>query len=207
MNKEYESPTSTNLQILVILELDRPLIHRVAQDLVHCTWSDNFSQVATKERSQLLLAPVLSPRIVCGSRVDRIWGIDMPPDTTISAWRVKNKSRNFITEQSWTTFMNIKWKWDTERTCLWLTDAFTDRKIWPYNILRIYHEDITNIKMVGWDIHAVQFLLTSITLLQRDDEMKLGTETRHLLHANIKAERISTILLFLYKWHKHLNVM
>lgn len=84
MNKEYESPTSTNLQILVILELDRPLIHRVAQDLVHCTWSDNFSQVATKERSQLLLAPVLSPRIVCGSRVDRIWGIDMPPDTTIS---------------------------------------------------------------------------------------------------------------------------
>lgn len=34
---------------------------------------------------QLLLGPVLSPRIICGSRVDRIWGIDIPPDTTISA--------------------------------------------------------------------------------------------------------------------------
>lgn len=63
------------------------------------------------------------------SIVDRICGIDIPPETTISAdqqWYIYVKFRSFLLID----FVNSKEVCD-------LTYAFPDREIWPDNVVTV----------------------------------------------------------------------
>lgn len=66
------------------------------------TWWPKYKgiRIQVSVHIQLLQAPVLSTCMVVESRVDRIWGIDMPPETTISIFTSKHRVSDSICQKS-----------------------------------------------------------------------------------------------------------
>lgn len=91
---------------------------------------------------------------------------------------------------------NIKWH---KQERLWITNAFTHRKIWPYDILWIHHEDITYVKMVGRYIDAVKIFLTRVTLQQQNNQIRLLKSLRDHIRNTTgqpKTEKVVLVTIF-----------
>lgn len=115
--------------------------------------------------TQVLSLLLLSTWTVLRSSVARVWGIDIPPDTTISA-RSKESFNKLQVVSEKKNFLTVSEKKNSSNH-FGLTDSFSYWQVWPYDIVGVDHEYITNIKVVGRDIDTKQFLLSRVILVDK----------------------------------------
>lgn len=106
-----------------------------------------------------LLLLLLSGAILISS-VDRTCGIDIPPDTTISA-HSQNTPQRFRTSNL-PTLSKVKKK--IENLIFFLTYAFPYWEIRPDHILGTYKEYISNVKVIRRHIHTAKLLFIWVSL-------------------------------------------